>query len=95
MAGIVGFRFRVHGRVQGVFFRKYTRQKAKELQLVGWVKNAVDGTVEGEAEGSPKSIQEMKHWLCNVGSPSSKIEKCEVTDYDVEKSNFSSFGVRE
>lgn len=32
-------RIKVHGKVQGVFFRKYTQRKAMELGLVGWVKN--------------------------------------------------------
>ena len=43
--------FEIHGKVQGVFFRKYTLAQAKKLHLVGWVKNTSHGTVVGVAEG--------------------------------------------
>ena len=43
--------FEIHGKVQGVFFRKYTHAQAKKLHLVGWVKNTSHGTVVGVAEG--------------------------------------------
>lgn len=47
-------------QVQGVFFRKYTEAKAKELKLVGWVLNTSQGTVKGQAQGSPSAIERMK-----------------------------------
>jgi acylphosphatase len=47
----------VHGRVQGVFFRDFTRRQAWELGLVGYVRNLPDGTVEVVAEGSHQSLQ--------------------------------------
>jgi acylphosphatase len=46
--------------VQGVFFRKYTEAKAKELKLVGWVANTAQGTVKGQAQGDPVGISRMK-----------------------------------
>jgi len=42
----------VHGRVQGVGFRWWTRARALELGLAGWAKNLDDGRVEVVAEGS-------------------------------------------
>jgi acylphosphatase len=44
------FTFEVSGRVQGVFFRKHTQAKAKELGLVGFVFNHPSGTVRGQGE---------------------------------------------
>jgi len=41
----------ISGRVQGVFFRVNTRNKAYELGLTGWVKNNYDGDVEVVCEG--------------------------------------------
>ncbi|MCB0783112.1 MAG: acylphosphatase, partial [Flavobacteriales bacterium] len=43
----------VRGRVQGVWYRKHTREKALELGLRGWVMNQPDGSVLVEAEGDP------------------------------------------
>ena len=48
----------VKGRVQGVFYRVYTRKKAIELNLTGWVKNTYNGDVEIIAL-IPDSVQEL------------------------------------
>ncbi|RLF60052.1 MAG: acylphosphatase, partial [Thermoplasmata archaeon] len=41
----------ISGKVQGVFFREYTRRKAKNLGIKGWVRNLPDGRVEAIFEG--------------------------------------------
>ncbi len=46
----------VHGRVQGVGFRATTMDEARRLQLAGWVRNRIDGTVEVLAEGPPAKL---------------------------------------
>ena len=72
---------RVHvfitGVVQGVFFRVYTKKKAEELEMWGWVKNLVDGRVEAVFEGPDKKIKEMISW-CWEGSPMSRVKNVEV-----------------
>ena len=50
------YRFTVHGRVQGVYFRQSTCEQARRLQLDGWVMNRADGAVEGLACGSPEAL---------------------------------------
>ena len=68
------YRFKVSGRVQGVFFRKFTKQKADELGVTGWCRNTSDGeSVEGEIEGTEFKIQDMMTWLRKEGSPQSVI----------------------
>lgn len=67
--------FEIFGTVQGVFFRKYTQQQATKLNLVGWVKNAASGTVQGHMEGRKEDVDQMKTWLRTTGSPKSKITK--------------------
>jgi acylphosphatase len=42
----------VHGRVQGVGYRATTMDEARRLNLAGWVRNRIDGSVEVLAEGS-------------------------------------------
>jgi acylphosphatase len=49
----------VHGRVQGVGFRWWTRAKALELGLEGHARNAGDGRVEVVAQGEPAKIREL------------------------------------
>lgn len=73
--GLVSIDFEVFGKVQGVFFRKHTQKKANELGLKGWVMNTAQGTVIGQLQGPKIRTREMKSWLCEVGSPKSKIEK--------------------
>lgn len=49
----------IHGRVQGVSFRSYTRQQAEQLGLTGWVTNQPDGSVYVVAEGAEAALQQF------------------------------------
>jgi len=53
----------VRGRVQGVGFRATTLGEARRLQLAGWVRNRVDGTVETLAEGPEPTLQTFLAYL--------------------------------
>lgn len=66
----------VSGKVQGVFFRVWTRSNAKELNLTGWVKNTEDGNVEAVLEGKDEDIKQMLERM-KQGSHLSKVEKVE------------------
>jgi len=81
--------FIVSGKVQKVYFRKYSAEKANELGLFGWVKNESNGTVIGHAQGTEDGIEVYKLWLSNVGSPKSRIDKMEFVHVELkEYSNF-------
>lgn len=71
--------FRVHGKVQGVFFRASTKQKAKELGLAGWVRNCTDGSVQAAAQGPREALEEMVEWA-RTGP-----EHANVTSLDIER----------
>lgn len=75
---IYTYRIFVSGRVQGVFYRKYTALKATELGVTGFVRNLPDGRVEILAEGTKEQISALETW-CYRGSP-----KSQVTAVDVE-----------
>ena len=59
----------VHGRVQGVAFREYTRRQAVRLGLSGWVRNRPDGTVETVFEGPATEVDELLAGLANLSLP--------------------------
>ncbi|GAW80886.1 acylphosphatase [Plasmodium gonderi] len=75
------FDFEVFGKVQGVFFRKYTKLEADKLNIKGHVQNTDRNTVIGTAESNNKELlEQFKKFLNNVGSPSSRIDKCLITN---------------
>lgn len=81
----------VSGRVQGVFFRVKTQQVARQLQLVGWVKNCQDGKVEVLAEGMKVKLQELLKWL-HHGPQYGKVSQVEY-EFLVETHGFSDFQI--
>jgi len=59
----------VHGRVQGVGFRWWTRSRALELGLVGSASNLADGRVEVIAEGSRPACEQLLRLLGSDQAP--------------------------
>ena len=88
--------FEVKGKVQGVFFRKYTKQEADKLKLNGWVENQQDGnTVKGTIIGPEKSIAVMKLWLTTTGSPKSNITGANFTnEHVVDSFEYTEFDIK-
>lgn len=82
---------RVHGKVQGVFFRDSTRQKAQELGVTGFVQNEADGTVYLEAEAPEEVMQQFEEWVIQ-GPEMANVTGLDVTDGTVQ--NFVGFVIR-
>jgi acylphosphatase len=68
----------VTGRVQGVFYRTSTMEKARDMGVSGWVRNLRDGRVEAVFEGEPGSVKEMVAW-CRIGPPGSSVKDVQVS----------------
>ena len=66
-------RIRVRGGVQGVGFRYFTRRKAHELGLVGYVRNQPDGGVEIEAEGPQDRLSDLLKAV-KAGPPGARVQ---------------------
>jgi len=82
----------VTGRVQGVFFRAWTREQANELGVTGWVRNCPDGRVDAHVEGDEAAVQQLLECL-RRGPPSARVE--DVRLWDVEPCDFDDFEVRD
>lgn len=75
---------RVRGRVQGVFFRASTRQRAREVGVSGWVRNRPDGTVDAWLEGDPEDVAVVERWIRDGGPRSARVDEVEAEDRDPE-----------
>lgn len=80
------------GRVQGVGFRHFARQKALELNLGGWVRNKMDGSVELEVEGIPETISTFIDYL-KTGNGYSRIDRIFKSELP-ELSEYQSFYIK-
>tara|TARA_B100000953_G_scaffold163872_1_gene135245 strand:+ start:897 stop:1169 length:273 start_codon:yes stop_codon:yes gene_type:complete len=82
----------VHGRVQGVWYRNWTVEAARDLGLTGWVRNRDDGTVEIHSEGKPDAIDCLIE-LAKDGPPAARVER--IDREEAEPENFESFDKRQ
>ena len=71
-------RLRVHGHVQGVWFRESTRQEAERRGVSGWVANRPDGTVEALLEGPDDAVEAVAAWA-RSGPPGARVERVDET----------------
>jgi acylphosphatase len=69
----------VHGRVQGVFFRDSTRQRADSAGVAGWVANRPDGTVEAVFEGEADAVDSLVAWMCD-GPRGAAVDRTDVNE---------------
>ena len=67
----------IRGRVQGVFFRAETRDRARSLGLSGWVRNVPDGTVEAVFEGDRERIESILGW-CRQGPSLAQVDEVQI-----------------
>jgi acylphosphatase len=74
---------KVEGKVQGVYFRAFTKRRAEALGLKGIVKNLGDGSVFIEVEGERSVTDDFLNW-CREGSPASKVSKVESTESEMK-----------
>ena len=87
---VKNYRIHVIGTVQGVWFRKYTKEAALGYNLLGLVKNEQDGNVYIEAEGDEKDLGSFIEWLY-TGSPLSKVKEVKWEEGSLQ--HFSQFEI--
>jgi acylphosphatase len=82
----------VYGRVQGVFFRAFVTRYARELGLVGYVRNLPDGAVEVGVEGERQQLERLVSYL-EVGPPGARVKEVD-TRWSAYTGAFPDFRVR-
>ncbi len=82
----------VEGRVQGVWYRASTQRTARDLGLVGWVKNRADGRVELVAEGPQSALDALLAW-CRSGPPDAVVTDVQAT-WEDPTGDHADFSVR-
>jgi acylphosphatase len=93
MADVAYLSATVYGRVQGVFFRYFVQNVARELGLKGYARNLASGdAVEVQAEGEKQQLNKLLGQL-KVGPPGARVERVEVKWADYSR-QFDDFSVR-
>lgn len=69
----------IHGRVQGVWFRAWTKKQADRRQLSGWVMNQRDGSVRALFHGPEAVVNDMLT-ACHHGPPAAQVTKVETAE---------------
>ena len=82
----------VSGRVQGVWFRQKTKQKAEKLGVFGWVKNLSDGRVEAVFEGNKQQVEQMVIWA-RKGPFWAKVNDIDIS-WEKYKGEFNFFEIK-
>lgn len=74
----------VSGKVQGVFFRQATKEKALELGVTGFVQNRPDGSVYITATGTDAQLQALAGW-CRQGPPRAIVSTVETAEQELQE----------
>ena len=82
---------RISGRVQGVFFRGWTVDQARELGVAGWVRNCPDGSVEARLSGDEGAVAQLIERM-REGPSGARVDELNVADCEFE--DFERFEVR-
>lgn len=77
-------RVAIRGRVQGVFYRAWTVENARELGIAGWVRNCGDGAVAAHLQGEPEVVSLMVRKMY-LGPPAARVDRIEEFTADVEE----------
>ncbi len=85
-------RIAVTGRVQGVGYRYATVQRAQALEIVGWVRNCRDGSVEVAAVGEGPALASLIEW-CEHGPGAARVDTVRVAS-DSGDEEWQDFEVR-
>jgi acylphosphatase len=76
----------IYGRVQGVSFRYYARQRAQSLGLAGWARNSPDGSVEVVVEGPEENVRHFVNWA-HQGPSMAQVDRVQIEREEPEQAS--------
>lgn len=85
------YKLRITGKVQGVWYRASSRNKALELNLQGFARNEPDGSVYIEAEGTEDQLKQFVAWA-GQGPDLAEVERVDVEEGPLKA--FEGFHIR-
>ena len=85
----VSYIVRVSGKVQGVYFRVSSQQKAIDYGLSGYARNLADGDVEVFLSGEDKNVEKMLAWLKH-GPEQAEVSEMQQKQVDWQEHSFFS-----
>ncbi len=88
---VAGLHALIYGRVQGVYYREFTRRQAERLDLTGWVRNLRDRSVEVVAEGQKDRLEQLLERL-KIGPPGARVDDITV-EWRAHTGKFHDFSV--
>ncbi|MFD1105758.1 acylphosphatase [Sphingobium olei] len=81
--GLIARRLMIFGRVQGVWYRAWTVETARELGLTGWVRNRTDGSVEALVQGRHEAVEAFIR-RAHDGPPAAAVARIDIADAPAE-----------
>ena len=82
----------VRGRVQGVGFRYFVRERARTLRVAGWVRNLPDGAVEVLARGEREALDRLRTAIV-AGPPGAKVTTVDEQNEQPSEAALEPFGI--
>lgn len=82
----------VHGLVQGVFYRAFTKELSDKLGIKGWVRNLPNGCVEVEAHGCHDVIEQLINIL-KIGPKAARVDELEIHECEFN-SDYNKFDIK-
>ena len=84
-------KYLISGEVQGVGYRYFAQRAAARHQVLGYVRNLMDGSVEAFVEGDAEAVEAFKHDLA-TGPAHARVEKVEEINLEPTE-GYSSFRI--
>jgi acylphosphatase len=82
----------ISGRVQGVYFRRFTKNKAQVLGVKGTVRNREDGRVEIIVQAEADILEPFIKW-CHKGPITARVDHVELSEIPMNTDEFTSFEI--